>query len=329
MNGRRGLRVRVSLFAGTVLGLTLLPLVLTPYQWSLLTEILIWGLFAMAFDLLYGYTGMLSFGQALFFGAGAYGIAFAVLRLHWGIWEALAFGTAVATGVALAVGILAVRISGHYFLILTITFSIIAVLILQSGHWRWLSRGYVASPFVPPPVPLGPWTISLTDPLTSYYWVLTFVVLSYLACWRLVNSPLGKVFQCIRENEQRSRLIGYHVERFKLIAFVLGGLFSGLSGALLALTLRYVDISFFELSLSGKAVAWTVIGGPGTLLGPFLGASVFILSTDYLSAWTINVPLSIGLLLLLVVMLAPEGLIGAVRRGRLQLFLAAEGGNRQ
>lgn len=301
------------LVVGVLVGLVLLPLGLTVYQQTVLTEIMIWGLFAMAFDLLYGYTGMLSFGQAVFFGVGAYGTAFGVLRLGWGTWAALVFGVVLAAASALAVGVLAVRVSGHYFLILTITVSVVSMLVLQSGHWRWLSRGYAASPFAPPPVRLGPWELALTDPLTNYYWVLTLVVLSFGLCRRIVSSPLGMVFRSIRENEQRSRLIGYHVERFKLAAFVLAGGFSGLSGALLALTIRYVDISYFELSLSGKAVAWTVIGGAGTLIGAFLGAFVFVLITDYLSAWTINVPLSIGVLLVVTVAVAPDGLLGVLR----------------
>jgi branched-chain amino acid transport system permease protein len=312
------------ILAGVLAGLVLLPHLLTAYQQSVLTEVMIWGLFAMAFDLLYGYTGMLSFGQAVFFGAGAYGTAFGVLRLGWGTWEALIFGIVLAAGCALVVGILAVRVSGHYFLILTITVSVVAMLVLQSGHWRWLSRGYAASPFVPPPVRLGPWELVLTDSLTNYYWVLALVVVSFLLCRRIVNSPLGMVFQGIRENEQRSRLIGYHVERFKLAAFVLAGGLSGLSGALLALTIRYVDISYFELSLSGKAVAWTVIGGAGTLIGAFLGALVFVVCTDYLSAWTINVPLSIGVVLIVTVALAPDGLLG-ILRGRLVPGLAGDG----
>jgi branched-chain amino acid transport system permease protein len=311
---RSGSALRAQALAASLLGLLLLPTLLTTYQRSVLTEIMIWGLFAMAFDLLYGYAGMLSFGQAVFFGAGAYGISFAVLRLGWGAWEALAFGVVVATVFAAAIGVLAIRVTGHYFLILTITFSVVSVLLLQSGQWRWLSRGYAASPFTPPDVALGPWKFPLTDSLANYYWVLAFVVFSFLACWRIVHSPLGKVLASIRENEERSRLIGYHVEGFKLIAFVLAGMFSGLSGALLALTLRYVDISFFDLSLSGKAVAWTVIGGAGTLVGAFLGACVFILSTDYLSAWIVNVPLTVGLLLVATVVFAPDGLIGLVRR---------------
>lgn len=291
-----------------------IPWVLTPYQVAVVTEILIFGLFAMAFDLLYGYTGMLSFGQAVYFGAGGYGISFAVLRLRWGVWEALALGILVAAVCAMVTGFLAVRVTGHYFLILTITFSVISVLVLQSGHWRWLSRGHAGTPFVTPAVRLGPWTFSLMDAVTNYYWVLIFVSLSFGLCWRIVHSPLGKVLACIRENEQRSRLIGYHVERFKLIAFVLAGVLSGLSGALLALTLRYVDLSYFDLSLSGKAVAWTVIGGAGTLVGAFLGAGVFVFSTDYLSAWIVNVPLSIGVILLLTVMTAPDGILGTIRR---------------
>src|SRR5439155_13949930 len=170
VTGRGGSTLRAWMLVGLLPPLVLLPHFLTPYQLAVFAEILIWGLFAMAFDLLYGYTGMLSFGQAVFFGAGAYGLGFAVLRLRWGVWESLGFAVVVAAVLAAALGSIAVRARGHYFLILTITFSVISILVLQSGHWRWLSRGYVASPFVPPAVPLGPWKFSLMDSLVNYYW---------------------------------------------------------------------------------------------------------------------------------------------------------------
>src|SRR5581483_3782665 len=142
-----GLPVLLAVLAA----LLAVPAVLTPYYRIVVAEVLVWGLFGMAFDLLFGYTGMLSFGQALFFGAGAYGAAFAIFRLGAGLWGSLAFALLVATGFAAAVGFFAVRVSGHYFLVLTITVSVLVFLVLESGHWRWITGGYSGRPFPAPP----------------------------------------------------------------------------------------------------------------------------------------------------------------------------------
>jgi branched-chain amino acid transport system permease protein len=302
------------MLGAVVVALVAAPAVLGPYYRIVLSEVLVWGLFGMAFDLLFGYTGMLSFGQALFFGAGAYGAAFAVFRLGGGLWLSLLLAVAVATVLATAVGFFAVRVSGHYFLVLTITFSVVIFLVLQSGHWRWITGGYSGRPFPAPPIMLGRLRLPLTDSLAGYYFVLAMVALAYALCWRVLASGLGWVLLAIRENEGRTRLLGYNVEGYKLLAFALSGLVAGLSGGLYALTSQYTNLSFFHWTVSTNAVVWTVIGGTGTLLGPFVGSGLFILGSDLLSASIPNFPVVVGLLLLFFILFAPEGLLGLLRK---------------
>lgn len=300
--------------AAVFAGLLAAPAVLAPYYRIVLAEILIWGLFGMAFDLLFGYAGMLSFGQALFFGAGAYGAAFAIFRLGAGLWGALAFAAVVATVFAAAIGFFAVRVSGHYFLVLTITFSVLIFLVLESGHWRWITGGYSGRPFPAPPITLGPLSLPLTNSLAGYYFVLAVVATSYGLCHRLLTSGIGRVFVSIRENEMRTRLLGYSVGGYRLLAFSIAGFFAGLSGALYALTSQYTNLTFFHWTVSTDAVVWTVIGGTGTLLGPFLGSGLVIVGTDVLSAQLPNFPLVVGVLVLGFVVFAPEGVLGLLRR---------------
>jgi branched-chain amino acid transport system permease protein len=290
------------------------PAILVPYYRIVLSEVLVWGLFGMAFDLLFGYTGMLSFGQALFFGAGAYGAAFAVFKLGGGLWLSLALAMAVATVFAGAIGFFAVRVSGHYFLVLTVAFSVVIFLVLESGHWRWITGGYSGRPFPAPPITLGSLRLPLTDSLAGYYFVLAVVGAAYALCYLVLASGLGWVFLAIRENEPRARLLGYNVERYKLLAFSLAGFFAGLSGGLYALTSQYTNLAFFHWTVSTNAVVWTVIGGTGTLLGPFVGSGLYIIGSDLLSARLPNFAIFIGVLLLVFVLFAPEGLLGLVRR---------------
>ena len=308
------LRQAPLVLVATLAALFLAPAVVLPYYRIVLAEILVWGLFGMAFDLLFGYTGMLSFGQALFFGAGAYGAAYAVFKLGAGLWGALAVAVVVATVFAVVVGFFAVRVSGHYFLVLTITFSVVIFLVLESGHWRWITGGYSGRPFPAPPITLGPLSLPLTNSLAGYYFVVAAVAGAYALCYLLLASGLGWVFLSIRENEPRARLLGYNVEGYKLLAFSISGFFAGLSGALYALTSQYTNLSFFHWTISTNAVVWTVIGGTGTLLGPFLGSGLFIAGGDFLSAQVPNFPIAIGVLLLVFVLFAPEGLLGLLRR---------------
>jgi branched-chain amino acid transport system permease protein len=290
------------------------PPFLKDYQQIFLAEILIWGLFAAGFDLVFGYTGMLSFCQALFFGAGAYGTAYSIFFLKAGIWTSVGFSFLVGALLAFFVGYVSTRLSGHYFLIITIVFSVLIYLVLQSGHWRWLTGGYGGKPLPTPVVPLGFTTLSFMNELVSYYFVAFFVGLAYFVSRLIVRSQVGIVLQCIRENEMKARLIGYNIERVKLSIFVFAGGLSGLAGALYSLLIRYTNLAFFEWELSGRAVIWTLLGGAGTLIGPFVGAALFWVSSELLSTSFRSFPIIFGILLIVVVIAFPEGIVGCLKK---------------
>jgi branched-chain amino acid transport system permease protein len=314
MSGARlrgiGSRLAVLAAAAACFGL---PFALDDFQTVLLGEIMIWGLFAMGFDLIYGYLGLLSFGQSMFFGAGAYAVAFALIIAKTNVWAAVGLAVIVAAAFAAVTGLLVVRATHHYFMILTIIFSLVVTLILQSGHWRWLTGGYGGRTFTVPTLPLGPWEVSLGSPLSNYYFILSLVGAAFFICRRMLASPLGKVFLSIRENEERARLVGYNVERYKLIAFVIAGAVSGLAGGLYAITFRYTNLIFFHWTTSGEAIVSTVVGGAGTLIGAYLGAGFLLVFKDYLSSWIENANILIGILLVLVVRVAPVGFVGVLR----------------
>lgn len=294
--------------------LAALPLVLDDFDTVLMSEVMIWGLFAMGFDVIYGYLGMLSLGQSIFFGTGAYAVPFALMVWGTNLWAALALAVVASAVAALAVGLVAVRTSHLYFLVLTIIVSLVVLLVLQSGHWRWLTGGYGGRPFATPGLWVGPWTVDLVNPRANCYFVLAVVGAAYLLCRRILDSPLGRIFLSIRENEERARLIGYDVERYKLLAFIIAGGVAGLAGGLYAISFRYTNLVFFHWTTSGVAVVSTVVGGAGTLVGAYVGTGVFLLLKEYLSSHVEHANVLIGIILILVVQLAPGGAIGLLRR---------------
>lgn len=304
---------------GSVAGIVLVavafagaPAVLRDYQLIFLAELLCWGLFAMAFDLVYGYAGMLSFCQAIFFGAGAYGVAYAVHFWQSDVWGAVGLGLVVALAAAAAIGFIAIRVSGHHFLLITIILSVLVSMVLESGQWRWLTGGYSGRPFPTPQIPLGVARLSMQSEVVAFYFVALLGLPAILACVRVVRSPLGRAVACIRSNERRARAVGFHVERAKLVIFVLAGGLAGLAGALYSLLYRYTNPTFFDWSLSGKAIVWTVLGGAGTLIGPVIGSSVYILASEFLSGHFRSFPIVFGALLIVVIVFAPRGVVGVL-----------------
>jgi branched-chain amino acid transport system permease protein len=299
-----------------IFGLILLALIALPsfadlfYQ-TFLTELMVWVLFAISFDLIFGYTGLLSFGQALFFGLGGYAVAISILRFGLSTGTSLLLSIAIPIIFAWFVGYFSVKLSGIHFVIITIIFALIGSTIGET--WTRLTGGADGLNFSPSPIRLGLFQIDLMDIKSNYYLVLTIVAFSYLFLRRMVQSPLGKVFVSIRENEGRAELIGYNVQRYKLLAFVIAGGLSGLAGGLYSLTLKYASASFLHWSVSGHAVVYTIVGGMGTLMGPVLGAGIIMSLEHYLINFLQATDLVVGIALVFMVLMAPKGLVGLIQ----------------
>jgi branched-chain amino acid transport system permease protein len=277
---------------------------------NIITEILIWSLLAASVNLLLGYVGLLSFGQALYFGVGMYGAALSVLHWGAGFWGGLVLGTLAATLMAAIAGSVAVRLTWHYFAIITVVFSLILYFAAMSA--KPLTGGDDGISFSAPSVfKLGGLNFSLADPTVQFYTIFAVVAAAYAVMWLIVNSPLGLRFQAVRENDRRARLIGINVYLTRYISFVVAGALAGLSGALFAFFGRYASVSYMFYHVSGEAVVWAVIGGVGNLLGPLFGAGIMIVLRELVSTVWENYLFAVGAITILVVMLAPRGLAGA------------------
>lgn len=294
--------------------LAVAPLVLPEFWRRLLTEILIWGLLAMSSDILIGYTGMISFGHSVFFGLGLYGAAAALLAVSPpSLWLALLLGLLGAGGVAVFVAYFATRLRDIYFAITTLVFSQIFYVVIFT--WTALTGGENGLYFSQPPLGI-PGLFSLRFSTESLHWfVLAVVALSYLLVRRITQSPFGMVLQSIRENEPRTRAIGYHVERYKIVAVMLSGLFAGLAGVLYAIQNKFAAPDFVFFLVSGEAVIYNVMGGIGTLVGPFVGAAFFILLREGLSRfWSEYYLIPLGIIFIAIVIFLPQGLMGFAKR---------------
>ena len=287
------------------------PLFMGPYPVKLLQEILIFGLFAMSLDLLMGYTGMVSFGHSAFFGIGAYVAALALVKSP-GLTSALLLPAAAAAVGALVIGYFSIRVSGVYFIMLTLAFSQMFHAVAFQNAFLGAEDGLVG---IPRPTVAG-WSIGSLRPFHAY--LIVIVALLALFLWRVTRSPFGRVLRGIHENEARMQAVGYPVRRYKLAAFVLAGTVAGVAGALYTQFQGSVSPDAFFWTTSGQALLMVIIGGVGTLGGAMLGAAAFILLQSLVSSYTERWMLILGLTFVLLVLFAPGGIVGTLR-GRVGL----------
>ncbi|HWN13325.1 MAG TPA: branched-chain amino acid ABC transporter permease [Candidatus Dormibacteraeota bacterium] len=300
---------------GVVLALLILaPLVLPEFWRRFVTEILIWGLLAMSSDILIGYTGMISFGHSAFFGLGMYGAAAALLSTRPpNLWLAFVYGLAAAAVVAVFVAYFSTRLRDIYFSITTLIFSQIFYVIIFT--WTEVTGGENGLSFKRPALAIpGLFSVPF-DSNTLHWFVLAVVTVSYLVLRRITHSPFGMVLQSIRENEPRTRAVGYAVERYKIVAVMLSGVFAGLAGVLYALQNRFAAPDYVFFVVSGEVVIFNVMGGIGTLVGPIVGAAAFLLLREGFSRFFTEFYLiPVGIIFTAMVIFMPQGLLGFLRR---------------
>jgi branched-chain amino acid transport system permease protein len=303
-------------FCAVMVVLVAAPLVLPEFWRRFLTEVLIWGLLAMSSDLLIGYTGMISFGHSAFFGLGMYGAAGALLLVSPpNLWLAILAGLAGAAGAALFVAFFSTRLRDIYFAITTLIFSQIFYVIIFT--WTAVTGGENGLIFTRPHLTI-PFLYNARFTTTTLHWfVLAVVAGSYLILRRITQSPFGMVLQSIRENEPRTRAVGYAVERYKMMSVMLSGLFAGLAGVLYAVQNEFAAPDFVYFLTSGDTVIYNVLGGIGTLVGPILGAGFFQLARQLLAQFfgdQFPYLIPLGLVFIAAIIFLPQGILGFARR---------------
>jgi branched-chain amino acid transport system permease protein len=272
-------------------------------------DIVVFALFGMALDLLLGYTGLLSFGHAAFFGSAAYTAGIVSLHAHMPYPVAALAGAAFAAAIAVPIGYLSVKRTGIYFAMVTLAFA--QMVYYVANQWRSVTGGENGLQGVPRT--LG--GLDLTDPFYFYYAALPLLLLGVFACWRVVHSPFGRVLVAIRDNPDRARAVGYPVDRYKLLVFVLSAALSGLAGGLYSLTHFFASLDAVDWTMSGLVVVIVVLGGVGTLWGSVIGAAIIVILEHQLSLAGFNgTEIVTGSIFVIVVLLFRRGIWGTSAR---------------
>jgi branched-chain amino acid transport system permease protein len=287
--------------------LIILPVFLSDYHEGLMTRFLIFALFAMSYNIVFGYTGMLSLGHAAFFGAGGYAVA--ILKLHYNIklfWIGAPLGLVVAALTAALFGIIALRAAGIYFLL--VTFALGQMLFALAWNVKWLSspgmNGITGIPL--PDLGIPGFRLGRTS---FYYMVLIFFIISFLLLYRLIRSPYGLALVGIREDEARMQAVGYNTWLYKYTIFIITGVFAGMSGVLFTYYNFFVSPKHLAVVTSFLPMVMAIMGGLGTFVGPVVGAAVFVFVENFSSIYfPERWPLILGGLFVLTIMFAREGI---------------------
>lgn len=307
-------RVSISSFAMIIIavGLIIFPFLNDSRSMLiLLTQIFIFAIFAMSYDLLLGYTGIVSFGHAMFFGIGAYTTGIFLQRLEptlgW-LLVSIIVGLIISFIISFIVGLLTLRLRSHFYAMLTLAFA--SLFLVGAEKWRTLTFGNDGFTFrVPDP---------FKDRTIFYLTCLFLMIIIFLALKRFTSSPLGRVLLAVRENEQRVESLGYIPLYYKIIASVVAGVTASLAGSLYVMSLRFVNTSVFAMDTTLDALLMTIIGGVGTLIGPIIGAGLIEIAHHWLSVLATNFPIFerwiifFGILYIVVVMFFPAGIVGTI-----------------
>lgn len=297
-----------------VLGVIVLLIALVPIfapgegSQNLVSLILVWSIFALGFDLVFGVAGMLSFGHAAMFGVGAYALTLLTTRAGWDFLPALAAAGVIGAVVALVFSFFALRVSGLFFALLTLALAQL-LFILAGSKLRDLTGGVDGLPGVPRP---ELWGLDFYDNGIYYYFVLAAFVVALVVAAVLRASPFGQALRAVKANDVRAEQIGFNVQRLRQAVFAISGAYAGISGGLLASLMFYVGPQMLHWSTSGDVVIMVLLGGMGTLLGPILGVAVFELLREWLSQVTAHWYGVLGLVFILCTIFMPGGLAGLV-----------------
>ncbi|MCO5063844.1 MAG: branched-chain amino acid ABC transporter permease [Rhizobiaceae bacterium] len=312
---------QIALHVAVILLLAGLDHVLPVYHQGVFARIMVLAVFAMGYNLLFGYTGLLSLGHAMFFAAGMYGASLTVYHLGWTLPVAFATGIGCAALLSLLIGLLALRTTGVAFMIVTMMFA--QVFFLASFYFSRWTRGDegIVLPQQTRQIDIAGFHLDLSDPANRYYAALCLFALVLLLTFIVVRSRFGRVLVAIRENEERTRMLGYNVFANKLSAVVISGAFSGAAGAAYALLFGYAGSTFASVQYSILPLLWVLLGGASTTLGPLIGTVLMYYLVDFssdvlarvLPGWNFSYLGVVGIALIVLVLFFPKGILGTIR----------------
>jgi len=285
----------------------LMPFILKRYQLNMLTEIIIIALYAVSYNLLLGYAGLLSFGHAMFFGLGAFVAAVAIIHIQGlTILSAVIIGFAATVIAGFLIGSLLLRHKGAYFALLTLAFN--ALFYAVATKWHSVTGGDDGLSISRPELNLGFASLSVSSVSSFYYLILVVIGAAILFCWYFTHTAMGKTVLLMRENEERMKFLGYNTNISRLILFTFTGALAGLAGACYTLHFQFVSISAISIDMTTAVLLMVFIGGTRTFWGPILGVFVYIIFQNYLSDITDRWPLFMGLIFVFMVLYVPGGL---------------------